>query len=199
MTDIQLPSKEGFGSSVSWTPCGNFLARVSGESIHIVDSRCAFTLCAQIQIPGNSFRSIAFSPKYESPSLGEDGLQYCYKLAGVGLDGRLCLIQFNTPDNLTVVHSISVEENLWTLRWSAGRAFLRVTTTDWLCSLLLTTVFLHFTQMASTSQQVARENLYHSSRQTATPSSLSKPQNWMVEFGILDSFRKGQRRPKMKM
>lgn len=120
MTDIELPYMEGFGSSLSWTPCGDFLARVTGESIFIVDSRCAFTLCAKIGIPGNSFRRILFSPIFEHLPPDKLGQTRRYNLAGIGMDGRLYLIRFEAPDCLRVVSSVIVEENLWALAWSAG-------------------------------------------------------------------------------
>jgi WD40 repeat protein len=111
VTDVELPSKEGFGSSVSWTPDGNFLANVAGDDVYIVDSRCGFTLCAQIQIPGSSLRSIAFSPRTDS-----------YKLAGVGLDGKVYVLDFSPPSSsFTIIQSIVLEENLWTLAWSEGK------------------------------------------------------------------------------
>lgn len=109
-TDIQLPSKEGFGSSVSWTPEGDFLARVSGDDIYVVDSRCGFTLCAQIKIPGSSVQSVAFSPKSDT-----------YNLAGVGLDGKVYLMNFSPPARLTLIESVKVEANLWALAWSRGK------------------------------------------------------------------------------
>jgi WD40 repeat protein len=110
VTDIELPSKEGHGSSVSWTPDGDYLAHVAGDDVYIVDSRCGFTLCAQMQIPGSSLQSIAFSPKTDT-----------YKLAGVGLDGKVYVFEFSPPSRFTIVKSVVLEENLWALAWSRGK------------------------------------------------------------------------------
>jgi len=122
MTDIALTAQEGYGSAVSWTPDGHFLARVAGDSIFIVDSRYAFALSAHIQIPGSSLREIAFCPKFETsnPSAKEEEEGESCLLAGVGLDGRLYLMRFEEPKHLTIVNAVMVEENLWALSWSAG-------------------------------------------------------------------------------
>jgi hypothetical protein len=120
MTDIELPSLEGFGSSLSWSPDGHFLARLIGDKIHVNDSRQAFGLSAHIDLPGSSLRCIAFCPKLETSNEGDNATDA--RLAAVGLDGSLYMLKFTPPYGLEVVESMFVEDNLWVVSWSQGTA-----------------------------------------------------------------------------
>jgi hypothetical protein len=113
MTDMELSSKEGLGTAISWSPNGDFLARVVGDSIHINDSRYAFCPSAHINIPGSSLRCIAFSPRFDDEDV--------VPLAAVGLDGNIYMLKFTVPHTLELLHTVFVEENLWVVTWSRGR------------------------------------------------------------------------------
>ena len=118
LTDVELFSKEGFGNSITWTPDGDYLARLVGDYIHINDSRYAFCESAHISMPGTSLRCITFAPTFDTSQATHDDMVVL--LAAVGLDGRLHLLKFTAPNTLELLHSVFVEEHLWVVSWSPG-------------------------------------------------------------------------------
>lgn len=122
MTDIELSSQEGFGTSITWSPDGEFLARLVGDSIHITDSRYAFCSSAHITIPGSSLRSIAFSPRFEESE--ECNYDDASLLAAVGLNGNVYMLKFTVPHTLELVESVFVEKSLWVVTWSKGEVLV---------------------------------------------------------------------------
>ena len=114
MTDVELSMEEGAGCSLSWSPDSHFLARLSGECIHVTDSRYSFCQVASVRLGGSSLRNIAFCPKSDEDSNGT-------LLAAVGLDGNVHLLKFIAGENrMDILHSVFVEENLWVVEWSSG-------------------------------------------------------------------------------
>jgi WD40 repeat protein len=120
ITDKVLPAdQETETSSVSWSPDGFFLARLVGDSVHVVDARYAFSFTAKIDLPETSPQCIAFSPVPISDKVNHDKPESL--LACVGLDGVLRLLRFTESSGLEEVHSVFVEGNLWVVTWSRGK------------------------------------------------------------------------------
>lgn len=120
MTNISLSSQEGFGTSVSWTPSGDHLARISGDEIQISDSRNGFAASAKFELPGSSLKSIEFCP-VTSPFDDDDEKGEVCTMAAVGLAGHLYILHFTPPSSLQLIKAIFVQENLWVVKWSSGR------------------------------------------------------------------------------
>lgn len=120
VTNANLSSVEGGGSSLSWTPNGDKLARITGDTLEIVDARCGFTTYSKIQLPQSSLQSISFSPQYLSQSTSQESTGDNVLLATVGLDGTLRLFEFSESVGLKMVDLVEVEENLWVVAWSSG-------------------------------------------------------------------------------
>eukprot|EP00934_Nitzschia_sp_Nitz4_P009346 Nitzschia sp. Nitz4//scaffold208_size52459//21883//26692//NITZ4_006812-RA/size52459-snap-gene-0.6-mRNA-1//-1//CDS//3329541657//9336//frame0 len=114
-TDMELSSAPGYGSSLSWTPNGRYVARIENGTITICDSHFSFNFVNRIALPDRDLRCIAFSKRSYS-DVDED--VECVQLAAVGLGGTLYLLQFTTPDELVLVDSVFVEDSLWVLAWS---------------------------------------------------------------------------------
>lgn len=111
MTDVELSTTEGFGTSVSWSPCGEFLARISGDMILISNARLGFMPSAKIRMAESTLWCLSFSPQ------NHDRAMY---LAAVGLNGHLYVMEFEPPYKLRLLESTFVEENLWAVGWSSG-------------------------------------------------------------------------------
>jgi hypothetical protein len=121
-TGFDIPAQEGMGSSLSWSPRGQFLATIAGDEILVTDSRYGFNQVASIKLEGCELRRVAFCPVEGGDS--EDGKGGLILLAAVGLDGKLYILQFSPVGyNVELLSSIFVEENLWVVAWSGGTGF----------------------------------------------------------------------------
>lgn len=121
-TGFNIPAQEGMGSSLSWSPKGQFLATIAGDEILVTDSRFGFNQVASIKLEGCELRRVAFCPVEGGDS--EDGEGGPIIFAAVGLDGKLHILQFSPVGyNVEVLSSIFVEENLWVVAWSGGTGF----------------------------------------------------------------------------
>jgi hypothetical protein len=124
-TCFDIPAQEGMGSSLSWSPKGQFLATIAGDEILVTDSRYGFNQVASIKLEGCELRRVAFCPVEGGDS--EDGQGGLILLAAVGLDGKLHMLQFSPVGyNVELLSSIFVEENLWVVAWSGGTVFKAV-------------------------------------------------------------------------